>query len=90
MNLWCKGCGKQHVVDYNGSYTLTSNNSATCECGGFLITSDYLPEVVRALHELLTNDPLIHWTDERRMEVFGNYCVDCGSNDPKCCCMRDD
>lgn len=29
-------------------------------------------------------------TNEQRLELFGKYCTACGSNDPNCCCMRDD
>jgi hypothetical protein len=29
-------------------------------------------------------------TDEQRLELFHNYCLSCGSNNPKCQCWNDE
>lgn len=29
-------------------------------------------------------------TEEQRLALFSNYCTHCGSDDPKCVCMKDE
>lgn len=29
-------------------------------------------------------------TDEERLEIFDEFCLKCGSNNPKCQCWNDD
>lgn len=32
---------------------------------------------------------LPHLTDKERMEIFREYCLECGAHDPTCVCWKD-
>jgi hypothetical protein len=48
----------------------------------------YLQSYTSAVDAVQALLPLL--TEEERLEVMRPYCKACGSNDPRCVCMRDD
>jgi hypothetical protein len=60
-----------------------------CDGGPTIIVFEDSDEGRKASVEMIKNY-LRRLTDEQRMEVFSNFCLHCGSVDPRCQCSNDE